>query len=140
MKRPRNFGTVRESWIEDRLRRALDEGDISNLPGAGQPIPGIDEPYDPLWWGKKVVARERLAVAPPAMEIRRRVEQVLAEVDGMRDEGQVRRRIEDVNREIAKANSTTTFGPATSVGPLDVEKILDQWRKSLELSRCNKAL
>ncbi len=39
------------------------EGAFDNLPGEGKPIPGIDEPYDPLWWIKAWIRRERLAEA-----------------------------------------------------------------------------
>jgi len=35
---------------EMRVREAIDAGEFENLPGLGKPIPGIDEPYDPLWW------------------------------------------------------------------------------------------
>ena len=128
-KRSPSFGHVRENWIEHKLRRALDEGDVTDLPGAGQPIPGIDGAYDPLWWGKKVVKRERLDFVPPAVEIRRTVDRTLAEVAELRDERQVRRRLEALNCEIAKANATTTFGPATSVALFDVEKLVERWRR-----------
>jgi DnaJ-like protein len=52
---------------ENRIREAIEAGELENLPGLGKPIPGIDEPYDPLWWVKgwmKRIAEER-GLAPP---------------------------------------------------------------------------
>jgi len=37
---------------ENRIREAVEAGELEDLPGLGKPIPGIDEPYDPLWWVK----------------------------------------------------------------------------------------
>jgi hypothetical protein len=38
----------------------MEEGKLDDLPGFGKPIPDIDEPYDPDWWIKKWVKREKL--------------------------------------------------------------------------------
>lgn len=46
---------------ENRILEARAAGEFDNLPGAGRPIEGIDEPYDPLWWLRKWIRRERLA-------------------------------------------------------------------------------
>ena len=50
-----------ERIADNRIRRAMAEGAFDNLAGEGKPIPGIDEPYDPLWWVKSWIRRERLA-------------------------------------------------------------------------------
>ena len=49
-----------ELVAENRIRQAIEEGQFDNLSGQGQPIPDIDEPYDPLWWVKKWVRREQM--------------------------------------------------------------------------------
>jgi len=38
----------------------MNEGQFDDLPGKGKPIAGLDRPYDPAWWAKKFVERERL--------------------------------------------------------------------------------
>ncbi len=43
---------------ENRVREAIEEGQFDDPPGLGQPIPDIDEPYDPDWWIKKWIRRE----------------------------------------------------------------------------------
>ena len=42
-------GTSWESWIEAQIRVAMEQGAFDNLPGAGKPLPNLDQ-YDPLWW------------------------------------------------------------------------------------------
>ena len=48
---------------ENRIREAIEEGQFDNLPGLGQPIADIDEPYDPDWWIKKWIRREGMSKA-----------------------------------------------------------------------------
>ncbi|HET6242100.1 MAG TPA: DUF1992 domain-containing protein, partial [Arthrobacter sp.] len=45
---------------DNRIQQAIEEGQFDNLPGTGKPIPDIDEPYDPMWWVKQWVRREKL--------------------------------------------------------------------------------
>lgn len=46
---------------DNRIRQAMEEGQFDDLPGFGKPIPDIDEPYDPMWWVKKWMKREKLS-------------------------------------------------------------------------------
>ena len=54
---------VIERVAEDKIRAAIEEGKFDNLPGHGKPIADIDEPYDPTWWVKRWIDRERLYTA-----------------------------------------------------------------------------
>lgn len=45
---------------DNRIQQAIEEGQFDDLPGTGKPIPDIDEPYDPMWWVKQWVRREKL--------------------------------------------------------------------------------
>lgn len=102
---------------------------MSRLPGAGRPLDDIEEPYDPLWWSKKLVRREKISLSFPAVEIRRKVERVLAELPRLGSEQEVRRRVAELNLEIVRVNATTVTGPPTNVAPLDIEKIVERWRR-----------
>lgn len=62
------------SPVEEQLRRAQAEGAFDDLPGHGKPLPDLRKADNPLWWARKAVARERISVLPPALEIRSRVE------------------------------------------------------------------
>jgi hypothetical protein len=118
-----------ESWIEEQIRRAREEGRFDNLEGAGKPLPGLTEGYDPDWWAKKLVERERVSVLPPSLELLRRVEIEMAKILALLDESDVRARVTALNAEIAKLNATATEGPPTRLAPLDIDTIVEQWRR-----------
>ncbi len=48
-----------EPWIERVIREAQEAGKFDDVPGTGQPIADIDQPYDPAWWARRWIARER---------------------------------------------------------------------------------
>ena len=53
-------GVSWESWFEEQIRQAQEEGAFENLPGAGKPLPDLEESYDPDWWVKKLIRREKV--------------------------------------------------------------------------------
>lgn len=128
-------GTSWESWIDAQIRVAQEQGAFDNLPGAGKPIPNLEDAHDPLWWVKQMMQREQLSVLPPSLELARKVEKELAALDKLPDEATVRTRISALNAEIAKANATVIEGPPTRLGTLDVERMVLRWRASRSANR-----
>src|SRR5437899_2307498 len=122
-------GKTWESFIEQQIREAMEEGAFDNLEGKGKPIPNLGIERDPLWWAKKLVEREKVSLTPPALALRRDVEQALERLPRMRDEAEVRRALEALNAQIRKLNATVAEGPPTNLAPLDVEAIVRQWRQ-----------
>ena len=49
---------ILESLVERRIREAIERGEFENLPGAGKPIPDLDQPEDELAWVKRWMKRE----------------------------------------------------------------------------------
>jgi DnaJ-like protein len=121
-------GASWESWTEQQIRQAQEEGEFDDLAGAGEPLPDLGGAYDPAWWVKKLVKREHLSVVPPALRIKATVERELEKIWTLSDEEDVRARVAALNTEIAKVNATTTSGPATTVVVLDVEVTVQRWR------------
>ncbi|PYM18692.1 MAG: DUF1992 domain-containing protein [Candidatus Rokuibacteriota bacterium] len=122
-------GKTWESFIEQQIREAMEQGAFDNLEGKGKPIPDLGIERDPLWWAKKLVEREKVSLTPPALALRREVEQMLERLPRMRDDAEVRRAVEALNARIRKINATTTEGPPTNLAPLDVEAVVRQWRQ-----------
>jgi hypothetical protein len=118
-----------ESWVEEQIRDAQRDGEFDRLEGKGRPIPGIEEPYDPMWWIKKLLEREKLSVLPPALEVRATADRMLDEVWVLPTEAHVVNRVAAINSEIARANRTTAVGPPTTLSPLDIDTVLDEWRR-----------
>jgi hypothetical protein len=123
-------GVSRETWIERQIREAEERGDFKDLPGAGRPVPGIDEPYDAAWWIQRKLKREGLSYLPPTLALRRDVEEALRRVSAVTSEPQVRRLIEELNERIRTLNATSTTGPPSTLVPLDVEAVVRRWRES----------
>ena len=130
MTEPKPQGTSWETWIEAQIRVAKEQGAFDNLPGAGKPLPNIGDEYDPDWWVKQLVKREEVSVLPPSLELLRKVEKELAEIEKLDDEATVRRRVDALNAEIAKVNRTVMEGPPTRLGTLNVDKVVERWRRA----------
>src|SRR5436190_23078768 len=95
-------GRTWESFIEEQIREAMERGAFDNLEGKGKPIADLGREYDPDWWAKKLVEREKVALAPPALALRRTVEQTLERLPQLRDEAEVRHALDALNTQIRK--------------------------------------
>ncbi len=118
-----------ESYVEQQIREAQEAGEFDNLPGAGKPIPGIDEPLDEWWWIKQRIRREKLSLLPPGLQIRVDVEKTLARIESLLSEDSVRREVTTLNEKICRANRTAVWGPPSTTMPLDVEVVVQKWRQ-----------
>ena len=123
-----------ESWREELIRLAQDEGAFDNLPGAGKPL-DLGGSYDPDWWVKKLVQREKVSILPPSLELLRKVEATIERIWTLSDEAAVRERIRALNVEIARANARAAEGPPTRLAPLDLDTIVAEWRAARSRSR-----
>jgi hypothetical protein len=118
-----------DSWIEALIHQARAEGAFEDLEGKGKPIPGLDAPYDPDWWVKKLLEREKISMLPPALAVRAKVGKALEEIWRVRSEDEVRQRVTAINVEIVRANRTVIEGPPTSRAPLEIDAVLGEWRR-----------
>ena len=117
-----------EASVERQIEAAIERGDFDNLPGAGQPIAGLDRPYDELWWLRKKLRDEGFSIEPPALVLRREVADTRARIAAATSEEEVRRLVAAVNRRIADVNAHTTDELPSDVMPLSVERVLADWR------------
>jgi hypothetical protein len=117
-----------ESWIERKIRESMEAGEFDNLPGSGAPIPDLARPYDELWWLRKKLRDEQLSIDPPTLVLRREYHETLAKIADARSERDVRRLVSAINERIIYVNSHTTFGPPSDLVPLNVERVVAEWR------------
>ena len=127
-------GVSFDHWIESQIRVAQESGEFDDLPGRGRPIVRQGERYDPDWWAKSWLQREKLSMLPPSIAIRREVEKTLESLAPLRSEREVRRRLAAVNAKIRKVNSTVTSGPPSTQAPLDEEAVVERWRSDRDVS------
>jgi hypothetical protein len=117
--------------IERQIREARAEGRFEGLEGAGRPLADADAPYDPQWWTKRLIERERVSELPPALAIRARVEKELDRLFALESEEAVRAGLIALDAEVRRVNATTVSGPATTMAPLDIEALIRVWRERL---------
>lgn len=121
-----------ESFVDRQIREAQERGEFDDLPGSGKPIPDLHRPYDELWWVRKKLKEEGLAYVPPSLQIRKEVDEARERIDAAWSERQVREIVAEVNEAIRGANRSGVRGPATTLVPLDEERIVREWRERRE--------
>ncbi|HZO38804.1 MAG TPA: DUF1992 domain-containing protein [Methylomirabilota bacterium] len=117
-----------ETWREELIRFAQEEGAFDNLAGAGKPL-DLGEHYDPDWWVKKLIQREQVSMLPPSLELLRKVEAEVERIWTLSSEAAVRERVRTLNAEIARANARAAQGPPTRLAQLDAEAMVGEWRR-----------
>jgi Domain of unknown function (DUF1992) len=122
-------GVSFETWVERKIREATERGEFDNLPGAGKPIPDLDKPHDELWWVREKLRREDLAYLPPTIALRKEAEEALQAAAEAASEAEVRRIVADINAKIVEGNRKAASGPPLNLMPLDVERVLRDWRR-----------
>lgn len=122
-----------ETWVDKQIRLAQERGEFDNLPGAGKPLPGLNEPDTETWWLKNYIRREGLsteAMLPTPLRLRKEIERLPADVRELRTEDEVREFVAKLNRRIAewlRAPSGPEI-PNIVVRPVDVDDVLARWR------------
>ncbi|MCQ4041327.1 DUF1992 domain-containing protein [Streptantibioticus rubrisoli] len=121
-------GVTFESWVDRQIREAAERGEFDNLPGAGKPLPDLDQPYDELWWVKRKMRREGVSCLPPVLALRKEAEDALAAASRARTEAQVRQIVAELNERIREALKSPPPGPPLRLTPFDVERVVRDWR------------
>ncbi|MEV4657350.1 DUF1992 domain-containing protein [Micromonospora sp. NPDC049301] len=122
-----------EAWeaaVEGQIQGAVQRGEFDDLPGMGKPIPGRGMPYDESWWIKSFLEREALPsdlLLPTPLQLRRRIEQVPAEVRDLPTEQSVRDFVGQLNAQIV-AWLRNPEGPRVVVRPVNADEVVRRWR------------
>lgn len=120
-----------EGLADRQIRKAMEQGEFDNLPGAGKPIPGLDRPYDPDWWARRYL--ERLRRQDAAHQQLRRIDADLGRVWDLTSEDEVRRQVGELNRRLEQVNAV--LQPGERVDPFDPEGVVAVWRGMRRLRR-----
>jgi hypothetical protein len=118
-----------ESWVERQIRDAMERGDFDDLPGQGKPIPGLGGAYDEMWWIRDKLRREQISDLPPALVLRKEFEETLDRIADARTEAEVRRHVAAINERIIYVNTHTISGPPSNLAPLQVDRVVEDWRR-----------
>jgi hypothetical protein len=114
-------------WVDLQVQRAIERGEFDNLPGAGKPLPPLDD--DPNWWLKRLIERERITgVLPEALQLRKDDAALDAELDRQPSERLVRELLETFNRRVVNPRRQLLGGPPVITPTRDVEAEVAAWR------------
>lgn len=119
-------------WVDLQVRQAMARGEFDNLPGAGKPIKDLGSTHDPDWWVKRLVEREKIAVLPPALALRKEDAELDSLLDRETTEEGVRGVLEDFNRRVVEARRQLQGGPPVVTPTRDLEREVLQWRARRE--------
>lgn len=118
-----------ESWVERQIREATERGEFDNLPGAGQPIPGLNGRDDEDWWVRGFLEREQIALPlPTTLALRKQVRELADLVADIAEEQTVREIVLALNERIRDSHRRQVDGPPIVIGPVDVERAVADWR------------
>ncbi|WIY06225.1 DUF1992 domain-containing protein [Amycolatopsis mongoliensis] len=120
-------------WIDRQIGEARDRGEFDNLPGTGKPLPkptGNDAATDWVLRQVRAGGHDTKAFLPPALALKREVQDLPARLAGERAERRVREVVEDLNERIRQAYLNHHSGPPLTVAPVDVEEAVEDWRRS----------
>ncbi|WP_150463109.1 DnaJ family domain-containing protein [Nesterenkonia ebinurensis] len=109
-----------------QIRKATERGEFDDLPGSGEPL-DLSDSYDPDWWFKSLLKREKLALLPLSVELRKRDAELDAKLDQLPNEEAVRQEIETFNQSVIRARYEPPEGPPLLTMPRDVETTVEAW-------------
>ncbi|WP_193608600.1 DUF1992 domain-containing protein [Nocardioides lijunqiniae] len=128
------------TWVDQQIRIAMEKGQFDDLPGAGKPIKDLGASHDPDWWLKKLVERERIAVLPPSLQLRKDDAELDDRLDELFAEAEVRREVEDFNARVMRARYSPQDGqPPLVTMPRDVDETVAAWQRRREERRAARA-
>ena len=122
-----------ETWVEQQIRRAHDEGAFEGLSMAGKPLPRRDREKSSYEWALEWARREEADVGaklPTGQALRREREELPALVARQTSEDAVRALVETHNERVDQYYRRPVEGVWVPVGMADVDAVLEDWRRS----------
>jgi len=120
-------------WVDRQIGEARERGEFDNLPGTGKPLPkptGNDAATDWVLRQVRAGGHDTKALLPPALALKREVQDLPERLAGERAEERVREVLADLNERIRQAYLNHHTGPPLTVALVDVEEAVESWRRS----------
>jgi hypothetical protein len=120
-------------WVDRQIAQARERGEFDDLPGTGKPLPkptGNDAATDWVLREVRKGGHDTKALLPPALALKREVQDLPERLAAERTERQVRDVVEDLNTRIRQAYLNHHTGPPLTVALVDVEEAVADWRRS----------
>jgi hypothetical protein len=118
------------SWIDQRVNQAAEQGAFDNLPGTGKPLPRRGGSGDGQAWLRDYLRREGVSgeeFLPTPLRLRKEVERLIATVQDLRSEQEVREVVAGINQRILEWRRIPA-GPPIFLRLVDEETMVARWR------------
>ena len=118
-------------WVDRQIGEARERGEFDDLPGTGKPLPkptGNDAATDWVLRQVRAGGHDTKALLPPALALKREVQDLPERLAVERTERQVREVVTDLNERIRQAYLNHHTGPPLTVALVDVEEAVEDWR------------
>jgi hypothetical protein len=122
-----------ETWVEQQIRRAGDEGAFEGLSLTGKPLPRRDREKTSYEWALEWARREEAdvgAMLPTGLALRREREELPALIARQTSEIAVRALVEAHNARVDQYYRRPVEGVWVPVGMADVEEMVAEWRRT----------
>ena len=122
-----------ETWVDQQIRRAHDEGAFEGLSLTGKPLPRRDRDKTSYEWALEWARREEgdvAAMLPTGLALRKEREELPALVARQTSEDAVRALVETHNERVDQYYRRPVEGVWVPVGMADVEQVVAEWRGS----------
>ncbi len=120
-----------ETWVEQQIRRARDDGAFDGLSLTGKPLPRRDREKSSFEWAMEWAAREEAdvtAMLPTGLALRKAREELPALLARQTSEVAVRALVEAHNARVDQYYRRPVEGVWVPVGMADVEEMVAAWR------------
>ena len=120
---------ARAQYVEMAIQQAIRRGEFDNLPGTGKPLTNLERGYDPDWWIRQKIEREKITgLGPPALTLRSENAKLDARLDQALSEAAVTEILNDFNSRVVSARRQLQGGPPVVTPTRDVAEQLTLWR------------
>ena len=121
---------ARAQYVEIAIQQAIRRGEFDNLPGTGKPLANLEHGYDPDWWMRQKIEREKITgLGPPALTLRTENVELDARLDGAASEAAVTAILTDFNSRVVAARRQLQGGPPVVTPTRDIAEQLVLWRE-----------
>ena len=122
-----------ETWVEQQIRRAHDEGAFEGLSLTGKPLPRRDREKTSYEWALEWARREEAdvgAMLPTGLALRKEREELPAIIARQTSEVAVRALVQAHNERVDQYYRRPVEGVWVPVGMADVEEVVADWRRT----------
>jgi hypothetical protein len=122
-----------ETWIDNQIARAREDGAFDGLDGAGKPLPRRAREQTSYDWALEWAKRENadvIGMLPSGLALRKQREELPALVARQPTEELARAVVEAHVAQVDAYYRRPVDGPWVPVGMPDVEEMVDQWRRT----------